>query len=145
MIEIGRRVGVLYEGRLEDGTVFDCSDWHKGNPLEFTIGNGMVIPGLEKAVADMSAYEKRTVTIPAREAYGERDERFRATGRVLYARDEGGALRAAVEPSEAYQHVTAWTRAFELTEHGLLVTDHIELDAPETLGGFRYYSGLRLT
>ena len=61
---------------------------------------------------------------------GERDERFRATGRVLYARDEGGALRAAVEPSEAYQHVTAWTRAFELTEHGLLVTDHIELDAP---------------
>ena len=76
MIDIGRRVGVLYEGRLEDGTVFDCSDWHKGNPLEFTIGNGTVIPGLEKAVADMSAYEKRTVTIPAREAYGERDDRL---------------------------------------------------------------------
>ena len=76
MIEIGRRVGVLYTGRLENGTVFDCSDWHDGNPLEFTVGAGQVIPGLDKAVSDMSAHEKRKVTIPAREAYGERDSRL---------------------------------------------------------------------
>ncbi|MBO4298299.1 MAG: heparinase II/III family protein [Clostridia bacterium] len=61
---------------------------------------------------------------------GEGDKRYLATGRVLYARDEGGALRAAVDPSAAYEHVTAWTRSFELTEGGLVVTDHIELDAP---------------
>lgn len=73
MIEVGRRVSVLYEGRLADGTVFDSSEAHKGNPLVFVIGAGTVLPGLEKAVADMSAFEKRTVTIPAREAYGERD------------------------------------------------------------------------
>ena len=61
---------------------------------------------------------------------GEGDRRYLATGRVLYARDEGGALRAAVDPSAAYEHVTAWTRSFELTEGGLVVIDHVELDAP---------------
>ena len=61
---------------------------------------------------------------------GPDDERFRATGRVLFARDEGTVLRAAVDPAAAYGHVTAWTRAFELTEGCLVVTDHIELDAP---------------
>ena len=46
MIEIGRRVSVLYEGRLEDGTVFDSSEAHKGSPLVFVVGAGTVIPGL---------------------------------------------------------------------------------------------------
>lgn len=54
---------------------------------------------------------------------------FRATGRVLYARDEGSCLTAAIDPSHAYEHITAWTRSFELTENALIVTDHIELDA----------------
>lgn len=76
MIEIGRRVGILYEGRLDDGTVFDSSSRHGGAPLEFVLGERQVIPGLERAVSDMSAHEKRTVRIPSREAYGERDERL---------------------------------------------------------------------
>lgn len=76
MIEMRRRVGIVYEGRLEDGTVFDRTDWHGGAPLEFVLGERQVIPGIERAVADMCAHEKRTVVIPAREAYGERDERL---------------------------------------------------------------------
>ena len=56
------------------------------------------------------------------------DQRFLSTGRVLFARDEGKRLTGAVDASEAYEHVTAWTRAFELTAGGLIVTDHIELD-----------------
>ena len=54
---------------------------------------------------------------------------FRATGRVLYARDEDGRLTAAIDPSAAYEHIAAWTRRFELTDDALIVTDHIELDA----------------
>lgn len=76
MIEIGRKVGVLYEGRLEDGTVFDSSARHGGVPLEFVVGGGQVIPGLDRAVSEMSPREKRTVAIPARDAYGERDDRL---------------------------------------------------------------------
>lgn len=73
MIDVGRRVSVLYEGRLPDGTVFDSSDAHDGTPLVFVIGAGTVIPGLEKAVAALELNEKATVTVPAAEAYGEYD------------------------------------------------------------------------
>lgn len=73
MIELGRRVSVLYEGRFEDGTVFDSSERHGGDPLVFVVGAGTTIPGLEKAVCAMNPFEKKTVAIPAAQAYGEYD------------------------------------------------------------------------
>jgi len=69
----GDTVKVHYTGRLEDGTVFDSS--HGREPLEFTVGEGQVIEGFEKAVVGMDVNESKTVDIPAGEAYGEyRDE-----------------------------------------------------------------------
>lgn len=40
----GQEVTVNYEGRLEDGTVFDRSADH-GEPLKIRIGEGQVIEG----------------------------------------------------------------------------------------------------
>ncbi len=74
----GDKVRVHYTGRLEDGTVFDSSDCHEGEcgcengPLEFTIGEGQVIPGFERAVVGMIPGDEKTVTIPVADAYGER-------------------------------------------------------------------------
>ncbi len=65
-------VQVHYRGTLDDGTEFDSSAGRE--PLEFVSGDGMVIPGFEKAVQEMEVGEKRTVNIPAAEAYGERVE-----------------------------------------------------------------------
>ncbi|HTP64399.1 MAG TPA: peptidylprolyl isomerase [Geobacteraceae bacterium] len=76
----GDRVKVHYTGRLEGGEVFDssvCLDDECGcqaEPLEFTIGEGEVIPGFEKAVVGMSEGETKTFTIPVDEAYGKRNE-----------------------------------------------------------------------
>jgi peptidylprolyl isomerase len=42
--------------------------------LEFTIGEGQVIPGFEQAVQGMSIGEEKTVTIPVAEAYGDRQD-----------------------------------------------------------------------
>ena len=71
--ENGDTVQVGYTGKLADGTVFDSS--LEGEPLEFTLGAGEVIPGFEKAVLGMKVGEKKTVTIPVNEAYGPpRDE-----------------------------------------------------------------------
>ncbi len=57
-----------------------------------------------------------------------------ATGKVLYARDDAdGVLRGAIDPSDAYEHITHWTRSFELCDDELIVTDHVELDAPRKL------------
>ena len=59
---------------------------------------------------------------------GQESFSYRATGKVLYAKDEDNRLTAAIDPSGAYEHVTAWTRSFELMGDALIVTDHIELD-----------------
>ncbi len=68
----GDKVKIHYEGRLDDGSVFDSSDGSE--PLEFTLGASQVIPGFEDAVMGMSVGEKKTVTIPAGKAYGQRNE-----------------------------------------------------------------------
>lgn len=68
----GDVVRVHYKGKLEDGTEFDSSEGR--DPLEFQLGGGQIIPGLEKRVEGMETGEKSTVTVPADEAYGQRDE-----------------------------------------------------------------------
>ena len=64
----GDTVKVHYTGSLDDGTVFDSSSG--SDPLEFTLGEGSVIPGFEEAVRGMSPGETRTTTIPSAQAYG---------------------------------------------------------------------------
>lgn len=66
----GDTVRVHYRGTLDDGTEFDSSSGR--DPLEFTIGEGQVIPGFESAVSDLEVGGTTTVTIPAGEAYGQR-------------------------------------------------------------------------
>lgn len=61
-------VKVHYTGKLKDGQVFDSS--LEREPLEFTMGKGQLIPGFEKGILNMEVNEKKTVTIPAEEAYG---------------------------------------------------------------------------
>lgn len=65
---LGDTVAVDYEGRLDDGTVFDSSS--DGEPLRFTLGAGTVLPMFEAAVVGLVIGERATVTIPAEEAYG---------------------------------------------------------------------------
>lgn len=64
----GDIVKVHYTGTLEDGTVFDTSV--EREPLEFTLGEGTLIPGFEETVRGMKSGQSKTVTIPAKEAYG---------------------------------------------------------------------------
>ena len=78
----GDTVKVHYTGRLDDGSVFDsseCADDDCGcssGPLEFTIGEGQVIPGFDAAVEGMQIGESKSVHIPVDEAYGERVEQM---------------------------------------------------------------------
>lgn len=64
----GDSVRVHYTGKLDDGTVFDSSI--DRDPLEFTIGDGMIIPGFEQAVIGMTPGDSKTETIPTANAYG---------------------------------------------------------------------------
>lgn len=72
VIENGDTVQVHYTGTLADGTEFDSS--RDRAPLEFTVGEGQVIPGFEEVVRGLEAGDTETATLQPEDAYGERDE-----------------------------------------------------------------------
>ncbi len=67
----GQQVSVHYTGWLTDGTMFDSS-LSRGQPFEFTLGQGQVIKGWDEGVAGMQVGGKRQLVIPASIAYGDR-------------------------------------------------------------------------
>ena len=64
----GDTVKVEYKGKLGDGTV--VSRTPDGESLEFTIGDGQMMPGFEKAVIGMSPGESKTAQIKAKDGFG---------------------------------------------------------------------------
>jgi FKBP-type peptidyl-prolyl cis-trans isomerase 2 len=64
----GDTVKVRYRGKLHDGSVFD--DTSDREPLQFTIGEGEVIPGFEEAVVGMKPGESKTAELPVETAFG---------------------------------------------------------------------------
>lgn len=73
MSNSGKKVKTHYRGTLDDGTQFDSS-YDRGEPIEFTCGAGQMIPGFDATVVDMALGEKKSVHIPAKDAYGEYNE-----------------------------------------------------------------------
>jgi peptidylprolyl isomerase len=69
MVKSGDTIKVHYKGTLNDGTLFDSSEGRE--PLEFEVGSGMVIKGFDDGVMGMKIGDKKTINIPAAEAYGE--------------------------------------------------------------------------
>ena len=116
-VEKGDMVAVRYTGRLDNGEVFD-TNLEMTEPLEFRVGDGMVIPGFEDAVVGLSEGEARTVRIPPEQAYGPRDDRLVAkldrslfeddveVGQHLDLEDESGQVYHADVVSFDEQTVT---------------------------------------
>ena len=67
----GQTVSVHYTGWLTNGTKFDSSV-DRGQPFDFKLGAGQVIPGWDQGVAGMKVHGKRKLTIPPNMGYGER-------------------------------------------------------------------------
>ena len=68
----GDKVKIHYTGKLDDGSVFDSSEG--STPLEFTLGEGQVIPGFEQGVVGMEPGDSKTLNIPVDQAYGPHHE-----------------------------------------------------------------------
>ncbi|MEO6404914.1 MAG: peptidylprolyl isomerase [Ferruginibacter sp.] len=71
-VKKGDVVKVHYTGKLTNGDQFDSSVGRE--PLEFTVGAGQMIKGFDAAMPGMEPGEKKTINIPAEDAYGERSE-----------------------------------------------------------------------
>lgn len=67
-VKSGDTVRIHYIGTLTDGSTFDSSEGR--DPLEFTVGSGQIISGLDVALPGMAVGDKKTVNVPCVEAYG---------------------------------------------------------------------------
>lgn len=70
----GDTVLVHYNGKLEDGSMFDSSQG--GEPLKFTLGEGEVIGGFDLGIVGMAVGESKTLKIEAEQAYGPRHDEW---------------------------------------------------------------------
>jgi FKBP-type peptidyl-prolyl cis-trans isomerase 2 len=106
MIKEGSKVKVHYTGKLEDNNVFDSSV--EREPLEFVVGEGMLIPGFEQGLMGMQVGETKTIEIEPEQAYGEvREELINQVpkenlpegveeGQMLQANTEAGPINVVV-------------------------------------------------
>lgn len=77
-ISQGNTVTLEYEGRFEDGVVFDSSKHgDHTHPLVFAVGAGEVIEGFDKAVEGMDVGEEKEFEIEPGEGYGEYNEDYK--------------------------------------------------------------------
>jgi len=74
-VKPGDTVRIHYTGTLADGSTFDSSAGR--DPLEFTVGSGQIIPGLDIALPGMAVGDKKVVEVPCAQAYGEADPNAR--------------------------------------------------------------------
>ena len=92
----GDKVRIDYTGTLDDGTVFDstiekvecssddcdtdecdsgdCGCGDEPGPIEITIGAAELFPQIDELLIGMAPGEKKSVTIPADDAFGEYDK-----------------------------------------------------------------------
>lgn len=133
---IGDTVRVHYTGSLEDGTVFDSSVGSE--PMEFTIGQNMMIPGFENAVIGMDEGDSRTVSIPPDEAYGDHNK-------DLVAVVERSEIPSSINPKTGMmlqatsdEGIVTPVTITEVTE------DAVTLDANHPLAGKRLIFEIRL-
>jgi FKBP-type peptidyl-prolyl cis-trans isomerase len=67
--EAGQDIVVHYVGTLANGVQFDSSRARR-DPLDFSLGAGDVIKGLDQGLPGMKVGGKRRLTIPPELAYG---------------------------------------------------------------------------
>ncbi len=72
-IKNGDIIAMHYTGILDDGQVFDSSV-ERDEPLRFTLGDGELIPGLEKELLGMAVGEKKRILVAMTDAYGAWEE-----------------------------------------------------------------------
>ena len=122
----GSTVKVHYEGKLNDGTVFDSSR-ERGDTIEFKIGERNLLPGFEDGVEGMAVGEKKNIDIP--NAYGDRlDTAIIKVSKDMFPEDfplEVGQVVEGTNPNGQTIHAT-------ITGYD---DDEVELDHNHPLAG----------
>jgi peptidylprolyl isomerase len=76
----GDNVKINLTGKLEDGSIFMRTT--ESEPLEFKLGEGKILPGIENAVEGMNIGEAKSFNVPPEQAFGQpREELIEKIGR----------------------------------------------------------------
>lgn len=135
-VKNGDQVRVHYTGRLEGGQVFDSS--RDGEPLEFTVGAGEVIPGFDEAVRGMQIGESKTVEIEPDDAYGPRRD-------ALVASIDRANAQFPVEPQVGMNLALPMQDGSQLEVVITEVSDtHVTIDGNHPLAGEKLIFDLEL-
>lgn len=123
----GDTVCVHYRAQRADGQVVESS--HGEEPLQFTIGEGQVLAGFEKAVIGLVPGQSRTRRLSPAEAYGARDPAmvFEVERHLLpdgFASDVGEECEMSLESG-----VSVFVRVIAATEQS------VTFDANHPLAG----------
>lgn len=121
-------VKIHYTGKLNDGQIFDSS-LNRGEPLVITLGQGKLIPGLEKGLLNMKVNEKKTITVPKEEAYG-------SSRKELFQKIPNENLPAEIKPKVGMgllaTNPDGAQKQFRVAE---ILEDHIVVDGNHPLAG----------
>jgi len=128
-IQKGDIIKVEYEGRLEDGTIFDSTELNNGLPIKFEVGKGELISGFDEAVIGKEVGEEFEVTIHPNEAYGDFDPTLTHTIKIeQFPEDitpEPGMMLRVDGPNNTYS--VAWIKAVD--------EENVTLDMNHPLAG----------
>ena len=123
----GDVVKVEYKGKIEEGTV--VSRTPDDETLRFTIGDGKMMPGFERAVIGMHEGESKTVEIKAKDGFGPyREELVMTVERSEWPEDVEPKIGEQLEMQREDGH----TIVAEITG---ITDDTVELDANHPLAG----------
>ena len=123
----GDTVKVHYTGKLTDETIFDTSTDRE--PLQFTIGEGQIIPDFEVAVVGMNPGETKTIEVPSDRAYGPHQAEM---VQVISKSDFPKDLEPAVNQRLQVRRDDGQTFAVTVTD---ITGDKVTLDANHPLAG----------
>ena len=126
-VKTGDTVKIHYTGTLTDGTRFDSSEGR--DPLQFQVGSGQIIPGLDSALPGMTPGEKKTVQVPCDQAYGA----VNPQARQAVPRDQIPA-DIPLEPGTQLQMQTPQGQVMPVTVAEVTETE-VTLDANHPLAG----------
>ena len=126
-VKTGDTVHIHYTGTLKDGTVFDSSEGR--DPLKFEVGSGQIIPGLDVALPGMVLGDKKSVEVPADQAYGPIDPNARQQ-----VPREGIPADIPLDPGTQLQVQTENGQVLPVTVVEV-TEEHVTLDANHALAG----------
>ncbi len=123
----GDTVRINYTGTLDNGETFDSSAGRE--PLEFELGSGQIIPGLDAAINGMAVGDKKIVNVPFDQAYGAVNEQARQAVPRGQIPDN-----IPLEPGTQLQMQTPQGQVVQVTV-SQVSDDEVTLDANHPLAG----------